>query len=236
MHRNGIGIITGSGPEAGVDLWVKILQANKKLLAGRYSGDLDAPRITIFSEPELGLSMELEKNDARVWSCLKRIAQSIAPHVDYYVIACNTLNYYEDKLRPLELPCHLVSVADVVIDYIHAHDLKQVALLGSKPVTDLGPWSPYCRLKNHVTVELPKNTEALHKLIYDVKTYGGNHKGISERFTDIISDLESEAILLACTELPLIPVNRDRHRLVDVTDLLAHTLAAKSLEYRKSYR
>ena len=230
MHRNGIGIITGSGPEAGVDLWVKILQANKKQLAGRYSGDLDAPRITIFSEPELGLSMELEKNDARVWPCLERIAKSIAPHVDYYAIACNTLNYYEERLAALELPCRLISVADVVIDYLHAHNLKHVALLGSKPVTDLGPWSPYCRLNAHATVELPRNAETLHQLIYDVKTYGGSHTGISERFADILDDLESEAVLLACTELPLISVDPDRHRLVDVTDLLAHTLAAKSLD------
>lgn len=228
-RRNRIGIITGSGPEAGVDLWIKILQANKKLLAGRYSGDLDAPQVTIFSEPELGLSMELEKNDPQVWACLERTARAMAPHVDYYAIACNTLNYYQQRLDALELPCRLVSVADVVIDYVRVHDIGRVALLGAKPVTDLGPWSPYRALKGHIAVELPENTQALHELIYDVKAHGGSHRGISARFADILDKLESEVVLLACTELPLIPVTASRHRLIDVTDLLAHALAAKSL-------
>lgn len=30
-----IGIITGSGPEAGVDLWTKVLRANRQLLGAR---------------------------------------------------------------------------------------------------------------------------------------------------------------------------------------------------------
>jgi aspartate racemase len=226
--RNRIGIITGSGPEAGVDLWTKILQANKRLLKGRYSGDLDAPAVVIFSEPELGLSMELEANDPRVWACLERTARAMAPYMDYYAIACNTLNYYEGKLVALGLSCRLVSVADVVIDYIRVHDLKGVALLGARSVTDLGPWSPYRALTAHVTVELPNKPQALHELIYDVKAHGGGHEGIGERFADILLDLESEVVLLACTELPLIPVGPTGHRLVDVTDLLAHALAARS--------
>ncbi len=59
--RKKIGIITGSGPEAGVDLWQKILKINKDILKEDFHGDLDAPNVTIFSVPELGHSMELEK-------------------------------------------------------------------------------------------------------------------------------------------------------------------------------
>ena len=46
MRRRTIGIITGSGPEAGIDLWVKVLDANKRLLGEGFQGDLDAPRET----------------------------------------------------------------------------------------------------------------------------------------------------------------------------------------------
>lgn len=228
-NRRRIGIITGSGPEAGLDLWSKILQANKEQLGGRYSGDLDAPAVTIFSEPELGLSMELEQNDALVWECLQRIATTIAPYVDYYAIACNTLNSYQDRLAALNLRCQLVSVTEVVSNYIRAHQLEVVALLGAKPVTDLGPWSPYSRLRGQVAIELPSDPQALHRLIYDVKTHGGDYPGLAERFAAIIGSLAAETVLLACTELPLIPVPALRHRLVDVTALLAHALVDKSL-------
>jgi aspartate racemase len=228
-HRRRIGIITGSGPEAGLDLWSKILKANKERLGGRYSGDLDAPAVTIFSEPELGLSMELEQNDAPVWECLQRIATTMAPYVDYYAIACNTLNYYQDRLAALDLCCPLVSVTDVVSDYIRAHRLEGVALLGAKPVMDMGPWSPYSRLRGQVTIELPPDPQALHRLIYDVKTHGGDYPGLDGRFAAIIDSLAAETVLLACTELPLIPILSLRHQLVDVTALLARALVDKSL-------
>ncbi|MBL8442639.1 MAG: hypothetical protein JNK52_01215 [Zoogloeaceae bacterium] len=65
--RSRIGIITGSGPETGVDLWTKVLRANRELLGSDCRGDLEAPEVVIFSVPELDLSMELERNDAAVW-------------------------------------------------------------------------------------------------------------------------------------------------------------------------
>ena len=55
--RKKIGIITGSGPEAGVDLWMKILEENKRVLKENFRGDLDAPDVTIFSIQQLGHSM-----------------------------------------------------------------------------------------------------------------------------------------------------------------------------------
>ncbi|HZW11715.1 MAG TPA: aspartate/glutamate racemase family protein [Noviherbaspirillum sp.] len=225
--RKKIGIITGSGPEAGLDLWSKVLQANRSLYGSRFRGDLDAPSVTILSEPVLGLSMELEVNDCAVWRCLREAAQSIAQHVDYYAIACNTLNYYQPQLEALQLGAKLVSFADVVLDFLRVQEIERVALLGARPVTDLGPWSHYHRLAGHVRIELPKPAQAqrLHQLIYDMKASGADNPDIQERFHAILATLESDTVLLACTELPLIPPAACQKRLVDVTDLVAHRLA-----------
>ena len=225
--RKKIGIITGSGPEAGIDLWSKLLAANRKIHGDRFRGDLDAPDVTIHSESALGLSMELAENDQAVWQCLRKTAEAMASRVDYYAIACNTLNYYQPQLEALRLPATLVSFADAVIDFVKGNRIESVALLGARPVTDLGPWSHYRKLAEHVGVELPKPAqgERLHRLIYDVKTYGGNVDDIRRRFGDILDSLESDTILLACTELPLIPLDAGRKQIVDVTDLVAHRLA-----------
>lgn len=228
--RSKIGIITGSGPEAGLDLWRKLLQANRKLHGERFRGDLDAPHVTICSEPALGLSMELPANDGAVWQSLRRTAEAIAPHVDYYAIACNTLNYYQPQLDALALPAKLISFADVAIEHLRANRIVRVALLGAKPVTDLGPWSHYRRLAEHVQVELPKPAMAqrLHQLIYDVKTFGAAGADLRRRFQSILATLEADTVLLACTELPLIAPADGNRRLVDVTDLVAHKLAQLS--------
>lgn len=225
--RKRIGIIAGSGPEAGLDLWNKILQANRTLHGSTFRGDLDAPEVTILSVPMLGLSMELEANDAVVWDCLRRTAQEIAQRVDYYAIACNTLNYYQPQLDALRLPAKLVSFADVVQEFLRTNRIGEVALLGARPVTDLGPWSHYRKLAAHVDIELPKPAQAgqLHQLIYDVKTHGGNMPEIELRFRAILDALESHTVLLACTELPLIPLAATHKQVVDVTELVALKLA-----------
>ncbi|HYD97479.1 MAG TPA: aspartate/glutamate racemase family protein [Noviherbaspirillum sp.] len=225
--RKKIGIITGSGPEAGIDLWHKLLQANRELRGNGFRGDLDAPDVTILSEATLGLSMELEANDAAVWKCLRTTAEAIAERVDYYAIACNTLNYYQPQLEALALPAKLVSFADAVRDHLRANRIGRVALLGARPVTDLGPWSHYRKLGAEFAVELPgpAQAEQLHRLIYDVKAQGGNGPGIRERFLEILDALDAHTVLLACTELPLIPRVDGRKRLVDVTALVAHKLA-----------
>lgn len=225
--RKKIGIITGSGPEAGIDLWNKLLRANRQLHGSAFRGDLDAPNVTVLSEPALGLSMELEVNDSAVWACLQSAVQTIAQRVDYYAIACNTLNYYQPQLDALGLPAKLVSFADVVLDFLRENKIDRVALLGARPVTDLGPWSHYRRLAEHVRIELPKPAQAaqLHQLIYDVKTFGGDQPEIRARFRAILDALEADTVLLACTELPLIPLETEEQQIVDVTALVAHKLA-----------
>ena len=225
-----IGIITGSGPEAGIDLWKKLLQANRAMFGVSFCGDLDAPNVTIFSEPMLGLSMELEKNDAVVWDCLSNAVRIIAQRVDYYAIACNTLNYYQPKLEALNLPAKLISFADVVLEYLRENKISQLALLGARPVTDLGAWSHYKKLADDIEIELPKPAQVinLHKLIYDVKIFGGDSPGIHARFRAIIDTLEAQTVLLACTELPLISIKSISHQLIDVTELVALKLAQLS--------
>jgi aspartate racemase len=232
VTRPKIGIITGSGPEAGMDLWKKILDARRAIEDVPYGGDLDAPNVTIFSEPALGLSMELEKNDCVVWDNLRRSAQYIAGHVDYYAIACNTLNYYQGHLDALNLPARLISFSDTVLAYLREHRVERIALLGARPVTDLGPWSHYRQLVGHVDIELPNPDAALrlHQLIYDIKAIGPDAPSIREGFRAVLDELEAETVLLACTELPLIQLDPQTlaetgKALVDVTDLVATRLA-----------
>ncbi|MFN4064893.1 MAG: aspartate/glutamate racemase family protein [Parazoarcus communis] len=232
--RSRIGIITGSGPEAGVDLWSKILRANRHWFGEDYRGDLDAPEVVIFSVPELGLSMELAANDAQVWQAMQRTATALAEQVDYYGIACNTLNHYADRLAALGLPAQLVSVADVVRDFLADQGIARVALLGARPVMDMGPWSAYRSLPQYADIELPADLDALHQVIYDVKQRGGDAPDVVARFDAVLASLRADVALLACTELPLIPCRRDIPRAIDVTDLLASALARLSLTPRPS--
>ena len=226
--RKKIGIITGSGPEAGLDLWQKVLDANKEILKDRYHGDLDAPDLTILSVPQLGHSMELEKNYDMVWETLKETVEDICTRVDYFVIACNTLNVYENKIEEIGLKHKFLSTLDVVKDYIVTNDLDKISIIGALPVLEMKEFSVFKTLNDTFNVEVPKDFNAVHTLIYDVKKYGGQKHKVINDFRQIVDRLDSNDVFLACTELPLIKLVYKDKNLIDVTALLAKKLAEKT--------
>jgi aspartate racemase len=218
-----IGIITGSGPEAGIDLWEKMIIVQRARLGPKFRGDLDAPHIVAFSVPELGRSMDLRRNEAEVWTTLRRACTDIADHCTHFAIACNTLHYYAPRIADLQLPASFVSIVDAARAAIADYGVKRVALLGADPVIDLnGGMSPYAALQSEVEVEVP--TVSLQSLIFDVKRQGGSHPAVVEQFDALLRSLSADVVLLACTELPLIMSDGAGKTLVDLTERLAGIL------------
>lgn len=227
--RASLGIIAGSGPEAGLDLWAKVLRRNQQLMGAAFRGDLDAPRVIVVSEPRLGLSMDLAGNDTAVWSAMRDTLDIIAPQVEAYAIACNTLNWYAPRIEELGLAAQLVSFQGVLADWIARSGTRKLALLGAGPVTAMDEWSAYRDLPQLVEVELPGDAGALHRLIEDVKRLGSGDASLRPRLAELVAGLDADTVLLACTELPLIADIETDKQLVDVTDLVADALARRAL-------
>jgi L-asparaginase len=222
-RRHRIGIIAGSGPEAGIDMWRKVLQEHRTALGSRYRGDIDAPETVIVSLPELGYSMDLEHEEARVWAALQDAARRVAEQVDVFVIACNTLNHFAGRLRALQLPAVLLTPAEAALAEIERRELTRVALLGSRQTLDLDRWSSYRALRDRVQLELPADRERLHRLIEAVKLAGGSSPELEEEFAAFRRELDSDTVLLASTELPLLegPAASEESGAIDVSRLLA---------------
>lgn len=223
-----IGVITGSGPESGIDLWTKILKANKEYLGKAYSGDIDAPHLIIYSIPALGSSMDIQHHEELIWNYLKEAVVEISEKVDFFCIVCNTLHYYEDKILKMNLKAEFVSMIDVTINYIKSKNIKYAALLGVKSVTDLGKWSPYVKLKKNIVLEeiSKDDKQKLDDLVKNIKKFS-NDPSYTEELRNLINHLKSENILLACTELPLLKIKNANRNLIDVTELLAKELINK---------
>ena len=224
-----IRIISGSGPEAGLDLYQKVLRAHRAELGADYRGDVDAPRIVLISEPVLGLSMDLERHETDVWAALERTVRRLAPQVDVYAVACNTLNVFADRLVALGLDAELVSSQAVVATYLRAHDVRRAGLLGAAPVGRLGRHSAFSALAREVELVVPDETGPLHQLIHDIKSAGTANPDHCRQLTEIARELQTEPVLLACTELPLAHDPDAPYDAVDVTDLLARELVRRAL-------
>lgn len=229
INSGRIGIIAGAGPEAGIDLWQKILVANKSQLGEHFRGDLDAPDVTVFSIPRLGLAMNLSENEQALWSELKSAAEALAERTDYICIACNVLHYFGDRIRGLNLAAELVSVVDVAAAYIQSQQLEKFALVSIQAVTNLDKWSPYRDLSQYGDIETPAQPAKINDLVADIKRFGVGHPHVKTAFKLILDSINSEVVFLACTELPLVKIEMSGKRLVDVTELLAQEVVRKSL-------
>lgn len=219
-----VGIITGSGPEAGLDLWGKVLEIRRHSRGDAYRGDVDAPNVTILSVPELGYSMDLVTNEELVWQHLRVACEQIAPQVDAYAIACNTLYWYEPHITSLELPAKLISPVDCVVDEATRRRGQTFALLGTTTITALDDASPYARLRDSMEIELHSDPSRTHSLIEHIKLAGGSTPTLEDEFASIVGELDADVALLACTELPLLTGPEGPIELLDVTRLLARGL------------
>ena len=228
-RRATIGIVAGSGPEAGIDLWAKILRRNAAVMGPSFRGDLDAPRVIVLSEPQLGLSMDLAAHETRVWETMQDTARRIAGDCDAWAVACNTLNWFAPRIDGLALPGEFVSFQAVVAEWIKASGIGRLGLLGAAPVTEMGAWSAYRDLAGLVEIETPADRAVLQELIFDIKRLGSADPGLRPRFARIVEGMKADTLLLACTELPLIADIATSKTLVDVTDLVADALVARSL-------
>lgn len=228
-----IGIIAGSGPEAGIDLWAKVLLHTKLILGESFSGDLDAPRVIVISEPQLGLSMDLRANETATWQAMERTVRQIAPQVDYFAIACNTLNWFApqiaDLLSTIEGAGQLVSFTDVLTETLRNNGQQSVGLMAAAPVLAMDAYSAYSALGHDFDVETPADHQAMQDLIFDVKKLGGGTPELCDRFAKIASAMTSDTLLLACTELPLISAAITGKSVIDVTDAVANKLARLAL-------
>lgn len=213
-------------------MWSKVLHWNRHVLGNRFRGDIDSPPVVVFSEPVLGLSMDLRRYDETVWNCLARAVRAIEPHVDVFTIACNTLHHYAPKIHQMTKTAVFLDVADVVRSYMENCNTGTVALLGAKPVGSLDEWSPYYFLHGEVLFERPADLASVHDLIGHIKLVGGDNAEIRQRFTEIVSALRSDTVFLACTELPLVRATVPGKSLVDINALLAKELVARALSER----
>ncbi|WP_426935610.1 aspartate/glutamate racemase family protein [Pseudomonas fulva] len=219
-----LGIITGSGPEAGMDMWNKLLQENRRRLGAGFRGDLDATPVMIVSDPELGLSMELERTEEQVWKALRDDIQRLDGHVSAFSIACNTLNIFAGRISKMDLKSTFISFNDVLGRHFADAGIHSACLLGARMVAELGEWSPYASLSNVASLEPVPDTQELHQLIYDIKALGSDHPSLRPRFKQLLDRIAADTVVLACTELPLIADLETEKCLLDVTQLVVDAM------------
>ncbi len=233
INTGRIGIITGAGPEAGMDLWKKMLYQTKAFYSENYRGDLDAPHVVIHSIPELGHVMNIDQQEGEIWECLKDTILQIDKEVDYFCIACNILHFFTEKIRSLPLTSEFISIVDSTNLYLKENSIKEVALLSIGKVVELGKYSPYVILKENFKIETP-DPKQMNALINGIKIKGADDQTLLADFHKIVNRLSAEIIILACTELPLLNTDGLNKKFIDPTAILAQLITSLAYKARRN--
>ncbi len=150
---------------------------------------------------------------------------------DFIVICCNTAHALYDELQKnVKIP--ILHIADATAEKIKEKQIKRIGFLGTKHTIDQDFYKGRLEKKHRFEIIMPTNEEkevlnsGINKMIKE-----GPDKDLKKKFIEIINNLEkkgAEAVILGCTELPLIVSQKDVNILLFDT---ARIHAESAVEY-----
>ncbi|MDH4210955.1 MAG: amino acid racemase [candidate division WOR-3 bacterium] len=201
-----IGIIGGLGPEATIDYYRTIINECREQTQG------DVPEIILYSL-NLRDFPSIDNEDAVVKWLLDGLKALHRAGAHFAIISANTPHIVFDKLKPLS-PLPLLSIVEETWTAVRALGVGRVGLFGTK-VTMSSDFYQRVFENYGIALVVPSIEEQDyidHKISSELmfnniceETRNGL-LGIAER---MISDEDIEALILGCTELPLILTHDD---------------------------
>jgi len=212
IRKHKIGILTGNSPESGILLWEKINQRIRNNLGNNnFLGDISFPEVIIESNPEMGLSMELDLRFEDVKEVVKKGITNLCERGATIVcIACNTTQYFCEMSKEIcsnfEHGPIYVSIPEATYQYLDKNNIKEFDFLGIDYVSDFEKWSAFKNLNEDFKLYLPteKNIKKINEIAFEVKKNVVSGRGLNQLRDLINRSTETNTIILALTELSIL--------------------------------
>ena len=215
-----IGILGGMGPEATADFYMRIVRIFQNEFRARY--DRDYPPMLIFSAPIPDV-VEMVEDEAKIVSYLTDAARTLeSSGADFIAIPCNTVHAFLDVIRSaVKIP--VLSMVESAVDKISAEQ-SPVGLLATRTTICMGVYEEEFR-KKRIGLIIPTESEQaiLTEVIMDLLARS-NQSTVRARLKGLIDTLKmrgARAVVLACTELPLVVEPDLGIEIIDPTETLA---------------
>lgn len=225
-----IGIIGGMGPEAGADLYRKIIRYFQKTRNSIL--DNEFPEILLHSIPAPAGVLD-GSADQEVMGMLQNSLSLLEKSgCKLIVIACNSV---QSLIPALQKSCAvpILRIADSSAEYCNERGFKRVALLSTQVTADSGAYDEVFAAHG-ITItnlEIAQQQEITNIIMH---VLAGRHTQ-SDRNTLISISRNligegAEAVLLSCTELPLVMNGYTADiPVIDCTEIYAQYAAKRSI-------
>lgn len=237
-----IGILTGNPCDSGLELCNAVNHHLRQLLGKNSLGDVSMPKIIMVSTPQIGISMEMDKREAPLRKALLQAVNELcAAGAKILAHPAHTTHYFVPDIvsRAAEKGVHFISMVDVAIAKLRLNGVKEIALLGTKYVTDFSQqWSVYRNAFQGITVHRP-SPEGWKKILdlgYEVQQRGPTPVCFNW-MRDLLREevpASCKHVLLAMTEFsPVVRQLKARGRqgkiLIDPVDIYGEAIAREYL-------
>lgn len=168
-----------------------------------------------------------------IYTSAKRLILSGA---NALAISCNTAHYfYDDLIEQINNNFDNITFINMIEETVKRLSISnhnKVFLLATQGTYNSGIYDHWCDLYNiELIIPNQQNREYIMNSIYDYKSSGTNYLTNIESVLHEATDKGVSAIILGCTELPLIFENiESNYKIIDPSMILAETI----IEYSKS--
>lgn len=231
MEKKFIGVLGGMGPNSSVLFYKKLVEQCQKQYGAKY--DHDFLKILIYNLPTPGgiegtrqakyeLLTVLVKGTKYLQSC----------GVDFIVMPCNSTHYFIKEMRnSVSIP--ILSIIEETAKKIKSKNYKKVGLLATEACIKNKVYNDVLE-KIGIRVIFPNKQEQkkITKVIW--KVYENKNleesKKILECIIEKLKNKEVHAIILGCTELPILLKKYPDVELFDTVEILAESTIKYAIE------
>jgi len=227
--RRTIGILGGMGPASTADFYMRIVGIFQRELGAKY--DKDYPPILIFSAPIPDV-VETVENESVTLSQLQDAARTLElAGADFISIPCNTVHWLIGQVRScVKIP--VLSIVEATLADVSKRESKRIGLLATRTTVRLKVYEDEFR-RAGIKLFMPSESDQdiLTEIIMNL---AGGIAGESDRakLRKIIEHLRlvrAEAVVLGCTELPLIAESNYGVEIINPNEILARSCVELAL-------
>ena len=219
-----IGILGGMGPESTAIFYQAIIKQCQKQYGAKY--DEDYPEIFIYNLPIPNIVDGLKKPEETLKMLVEGANKIDSIGVDFMVMPCNTAHYfYPGMAKSISMPFICIFLATA--KKIREEGYKKVGFLATETTIEYKSFDKDFE-KNGIELILPdeRDQKKLTKIIFNILA-GKKLQTDKQQLKQIIKNLKrkgAEAIVLACTDIPILLKQKDTDiKIFDTVEILAES-------------
>lgn len=225
MNKNkALFIIGGMGPEASGYLYKLLIDLAIKEFGAKNNDDF--PEVILHSVPVPDFIADDKSRNEALKMLKKRAEEANKLNISCISVACNTAHVLLPQLQAVS-KAKFISMIEETVEQVYKDKRRRVGLLGTPSIIKYGLYQ--AALENYgISTIIPskRQIKILERIIRNVlkgKILTKDSKNL-EKIADVLRVKGAEAIILGCTELPLVFPKKFKMPVYNSLEILTMTL------------